>query len=42
MKRSDPEWFRHQLSYQVYSTFLEEFGEDTAVPVWTGIEDLQG
>ncbi|MEE6209549.1 NACHT domain-containing protein [Salarchaeum sp. III] len=42
MKRSDPEWFRHQLSYQVYSTFPEAFGGDTAVPVWTGIEDLQG
>ncbi|WP_336328310.1 NACHT domain-containing protein [Halovenus sp. HT40] len=41
MKRSDPEWFRHQLAYQIYSTFPEAFGEDTSVPVWTATEDLQ-
>jgi hypothetical protein len=41
IKRRDPEWFRHQLAYQLYSTFPEAFGRSNSVPVWTGIDDLQ-
>jgi len=40
-KRSDPEWFRHQLAAQIYSTFPEAFDNDSTAPVWTGREDLQ-
>lgn len=41
IKRRDPDWFRHQLAYQLYSTFTKAFERSNSVPVWTGVDDLQ-